>query len=108
MTFASGMGCRIESPAAAAGRKDLALFGESGCRILIVFDEARTGEIEAAARNAGVPYRRLGATGGDRLTIVCGGETWIDQSVAALKDAWEATLPAIAHADLPEERRAAG
>jgi hypothetical protein len=44
-----------------------------------------------------VPFRVLGKVGGDRLTVVVGGETAIDLEVAPLRAAWRAALPALLH-----------
>jgi phosphoribosylformylglycinamidine synthase len=60
-------------------RADALLFGES------------TGTLAA---EHGVPVRRIGRTGGDRLRIAPGsGDAWIDAPVASLRARWAEALP---------------
>ncbi len=67
-------------------KTDTALFGEDHGRALVAYDPAREAEVLAAC--AGVPTRRLGLTGGDRLVA---GD--IDLAVAALREAWGESFP---------------
>jgi phosphoribosylformylglycinamidine (FGAM) synthase-like enzyme len=98
-------GCRVSVPV--TGRTDVALFGESGCRILVSAPADAAAEVEKAAAAAGVSCSRLGTSGGDAVRIETGGKATVDVKLSRIRDAWEATLPAIAHADLPEAARAA-
>jgi len=108
MSLTSDIGCRVDI--ALAGRADLALFGESGCRILVAVEPGAAAQVEARARAAGVSCRSLGASGGERVTVrdAATGKSLIDAAIVQLRRGWEATLPAIAHADAPEAVRAAG
>jgi phosphoribosylformylglycinamidine synthase len=68
-------------------------FGEDqGRYVLAVADAAPLLE---AARGAGVPARRLGRSGGEALVLPDGQAI----SVATLRDAHEATLPALMDGD---------
>jgi phosphoribosylformylglycinamidine synthase len=65
------------------------LFGEDQARYVLTASPAKTAEIEAAAKAAGVPVARIGKTGGDTLTLP--GEAPI--SIAELVRAHEDWLP---------------
>jgi phosphoribosylformylglycinamidine synthase len=106
--LASNSGCHIDVQV--EDRPDRALFGESGCRILVSIAAARAASVEARAAAAGVPCRAVGTSGGDRIVIrdAKSQASLVDVAVARLREKWEGTLPQIAHADLPEEARAAG
>ena len=93
------MGVAVE--VATGERADVAMFGESGCRVIVAIDPERTGDLARAARRARVPCVELGVAGGDRFLIRAGEGTanarvLIDRSVDELVRAHEATLPAIA------------
>jgi len=107
MCFASNVGCRVEVET--AGRSDVALFGESGCRIVIAVAAGEGAGIEARAAAADVACRRLGTSGGDAVRIAesGSGRVLVDVRIERLRSAWDATLPAIAHADTPQAKRAA-
>jgi phosphoribosylformylglycinamidine synthase len=98
----SGIGCAAEITF--SGRVDRALFGESGCRILVTLPEELAFDFEETAREAGVPAVRIGTTGGVRMVVdrvaKAGTEApllrLIDVSLERLREGWEATLPAIA------------
>ena len=107
MCLASGIGCRVDVDL--PSRADLALFGESGCRILVAVAAGEGAAIEARAGAAGVACRRLGTGGGDAIRIrdARSARMLIDVKLERLRAAWEATLPTIAHADAPESVRAA-
>jgi phosphoribosylformylglycinamidine synthase len=73
-------------------RPDALLFGESSGRVVAA--GASTDELLAAAAEEGVPARRIGTTGGDRLRIArAGGPTWIDVPVARLRELWARAIP---------------
>jgi len=85
-----GVGVRVQFPDVL--RPEAWLFGESTGRVLI-----STAEPEAllrAARSAGLPARRVGETGGERLVIRGeSGRLWIDESTEALYHIWSRALP---------------
>jgi phosphoribosylformylglycinamidine synthase len=84
------VGARIEL--ADSIRPDALLFGESTGRV--VTTSADPDGLLAAAAEAGVPARRVGRTGGDRLVVGPeGGEPWIDTSVDELHRIWQTALP---------------
>ena len=84
MAMASGIGADI---AVAGPHLHAKLFGEDQARYVIAVADAET--VLAAAAKAGVPARRLGATGGDALSV--NGADKI--SLAALKTAHESWFP---------------
>ncbi len=67
------------------GRWDAALFGETPSRAVVTCSAADAERVEAAAREAGVPCARLGATGGARFTIP---GLLLDEPLADLADAF--------------------
>ncbi len=83
------------------------LFGEGPSRVLISVDPARWDEVAAGAARQGIPLRRLGEVGGERLRIRLSGEGAtgaaeergatvaddVDESLVVLRHAWDAGLP---------------
>jgi phosphoribosylformylglycinamidine synthase II len=94
----SGIGCSVDLRS--EERADVALFGESGCRIVLALVPDVVTEVGHRAAAAGVPFRVIGTTGGDHLRITVGttsaGTLQLDVSLHDLQDRREATLPAIA------------
>jgi phosphoribosylformylglycinamidine synthase len=81
--------CGLEaSDVAVAGRADAALFGEAPSRIIV--STAQPAALEALAREGGVPFLRLGRTGGERLRL----GALLDAPVAELRSAYEGGLVA--------------
>ncbi len=73
-------------------RADALLFGESTGRVIV--SSAAPERLQALAAECGVPARRIGSTGGDRLRIAPGaGDPWIDARVAALRACWANAIP---------------
>jgi phosphoribosylformylglycinamidine synthase II len=73
-------------------RLDALLFGESTGRVVTATADPEA--LLALAAAAGVPARRIGETGGDRLVIAStAGAAWIDGEVAQLAAIWEHGLP---------------
>jgi phosphoribosylformylglycinamidine synthase II len=64
MALAGGIGATVNGPEG----PDF-WFGEDQARYVIAVPETAAGEIETRAREAGIPLMRLGATGGDTLTL---------------------------------------
>jgi phosphoribosylformylglycinamidine synthase II len=75
------------------------LFSESASRAVVSVDPARAGTLVALAAEAGVPFARLGETGGPRMVF---GEEF-ELRVAEAREIHEGVLP-----NLMELRRAAG
>ncbi len=86
MAMASGIGATLEAP---PGPAHGAWFGEDQGRYVLAVKEA--GPVLAAAAAAGVPATRLGRSGGGDLVLGPGSAI----SVARLRAAHEATLPAL-------------
>jgi phosphoribosylformylglycinamidine synthase len=88
------IGCRIELDDRT--RADVALFGESGARVLLACASDRLDEIGGEATRLGVRLSRLGTTGGDRLNIARDGNDLVDVAIAEIDAAWSSALPRIA------------
>ena len=95
-TLATGVGATVELPQV-RGPADprpeqvplAALVSESASRVLLAAPPEAAEELKTLARAAGVPAARLGATGGDRLTV----PGLLDLPLAQLRDAYEGALP---------------
>jgi len=87
MAMASKIGATLEAPSGVAAHGFW--FGEDQGRYIITVDEAKVEAINANASKAGVTLFRLGATGGDALTLP--GERPI--LVSALHERFEGWLP---------------
>jgi phosphoribosylformylglycinamidine synthase len=73
-------------------RPDALLFGESPGRVIATTRDA--GGLASLAQKHGVSARRVGTTGGDRLTITpSSGSPWIDLPVADLHESWARAIP---------------
>ena len=77
-----------ETPAAA-------LFGEAPSRVVVSVAPGDVAEIERLATARGVPARRLGVTGGQRLVLERGGARLVEVELAAVRDARERCLESI-------------
>jgi phosphoribosylformylglycinamidine synthase len=95
-TLAAGVGATVELPEI-QGSADLepaqvplaALVSESASRVLLAAPPEAADQLKTLARTAGVPATRLGATGGDRLTV----PGLLDLPLSQLRDAYEGALP---------------
>ncbi|HEY7057892.1 MAG TPA: phosphoribosylformylglycinamidine synthase subunit PurL, partial [Vicinamibacterales bacterium] len=93
-----GLGCSVDlqappSPAASeALLVNAALFSESASRIVVSAAAMHESEILARAAAAGVPARRIGRTGGPRLSIAVDGRPAVDLPVADAEHAWSTAL----------------
>ena len=65
------------------------LFGESASRVVAAVAPAREGSFRGLAATRGVPFARLGETGGPRAVI----DGLVDLQVAELADVWETAIP---------------
>ena len=89
--FGTAMGATADIPevAAAAGFGDVAaLFGESASRVIVSVDAGRTAEVQALARDAGVPAAVVGRVGGDRIRIAVAGRVVLDELVTDVEPLW--------------------
>jgi phosphoribosylformylglycinamidine synthase subunit PurL len=80
-----------------AGRRDAALFGEDASRILVSVASENVAGLQELLTRVGVPFLRLGMTGGDGLRF----SGAIDIAVRDLREAYEAGLPRALGADAP-------
>jgi phosphoribosylformylglycinamidine synthase len=84
------VGARIEL--ADSLRPDALLFGESPGRVIATTADAE--RLLAIAARHGIPARRIGTTGGDRLRVAPpGGAPWLDESVGELHAVWQNAIP---------------
>ena len=65
------------------------LFSESASRAVVTIEPGKEGSFRGLAATRGVPFERLGETGGPRAVI----EGVLDLPVERLADAWEGALP---------------
>ena len=70
------------------GRTDLTLFGEGPSRVIVSVDPVRALEFEALMAESAIPWRWIGATGGERLRIGRGATTVVDADLRGLQHAW--------------------
>jgi phosphoribosylformylglycinamidine (FGAM) synthase-like enzyme len=93
----AGAGCGCDVTLAADRRRDRALFGESGCRMLLAVDAEHAEAVSATAERAGVALLYLGKTAGTDVVIRdAGGAVVVRAPLTDLRTAWEETLPHIA------------
>src|SRR5688500_3309368 len=71
---------------------ELELFSESASRIVVSVDASKEKELVSRAVAAGVPARRLGTTGGNRIAIAVNGSNVIDLAVAEAERLWGTAL----------------
>ncbi len=86
MAVSGGTGFRVAPMGGHA-----ALFGEGPTRVLLSVPEVRVSLVLERAAAAGVPARRLGTAGGDRLVV----EDELDVGLEAALSAWHDTLPEV-------------
>jgi phosphoribosylformylglycinamidine synthase len=65
------------------------LFGESASRAVVSVSSEHEGSLRGLAATRGVPFQRLGETGGPRCVI----EGMVDATVEELTDVWESAIP---------------
>jgi phosphoribosylformylglycinamidine synthase len=65
------------------------LFGESASRVVVSVGSEREGSLRGLAATRGVPFRRLGETGGPRAVI----DGIVDATVTELTEVWERAIP---------------
>ncbi len=69
-------------------RPDLALFGEGPSRVVVSVEPERVRAFEALMAESAIPWRWIGATGGDRLRVALAATTVIDVDTGSLDGAW--------------------
>ena len=65
------------------------LFGESASRVVVSVAPEREGSLRGLAATRGVPFERLGETGGPRAVI----DGMLDATVMELAEVWERAIP---------------
>jgi phosphoribosylformylglycinamidine synthase len=81
-----GIGAAVELASAAE------LFSETASRIVISVAASKEKDVLAHAGRAGVPARRIGATGGSRIAISAAGQKAIDVTVAEAEHVWSTAI----------------
>jgi phosphoribosylformylglycinamidine synthase II len=69
----------------------VSLFGESASRVVVSVAPEREGSLRGLAATRGVPFERLGETGGPRAVI----DGMIDMTVSELAEVWEGAIPSL-------------
>ena len=98
--MASNLGATVD---AGEGPEHAVLFGEDQARYLVALSDAEVAGFTASATEAGVPVRRLGTAGGERLSIA--GR--LDLTVRALTVAHESWFPSYMSGTVMEPSAAA-
>jgi phosphoribosylformylglycinamidine synthase len=81
-----GVGCEVTVE---RGRRlDETLFGEGPSRVVVTVEPAREREFEALMAESAIPWRWIGTTGGERLSVKTSGGMVIDVPVDRLEHAW--------------------
>ena len=88
-----GIGADVSIDSVAVARNDVtnraaALFGESATRVVVSVAPDATAEMLKRAKDAGVPARVIGRTGGNELRIAVGGHVAIAVAIADAERAW--------------------
>ena len=90
-----GIGLEVSLPPvgfAGEGRDDLilaaTLFGETASRVVVSVAESQTEDVLGRARDAGVPARVVGRTGGARFQLSVDSTPAIDYPLAEIERAW--------------------
>ena len=65
------------------------LFGESASRMVVSVPSEREGSFRGLAATRGVPFERVGETGGPRAVV----DGMFDRTIEELRDAWETAIP---------------
>jgi phosphoribosylformylglycinamidine synthase len=87
--LARGVGFAAEA-ASIDGRLDAALFGEAASRAVLSVAPGRVAAVEALLNEIGLPFARLGSTGGAALRL----PPYLDAPLASLGEAYETGLAA--------------
>src|SRR5688572_6283071 len=94
--FDTPLGADVDVPAvdaAVAAFADTAtLFGESASRVVVSVDKERTAELEAIAKEAGVPVAAIGRVGGSRIRVAIAGRAVIDEQRSDVERLWAGAI----------------
>jgi phosphoribosylformylglycinamidine synthase len=86
VTGPARVGC--EARLAEGGRADLLLFGEGPSRVIVTVEPPRVREFEALMAESAIPWRWIGTTGGERVTIRIGDRLVASVGLEEIDDAW--------------------
>jgi len=86
VTGPAGVGCDVTLKA--RGRADLVLFGEGPSRVIVSVSPPYAREFEALMAESAIPWRWIGTTGGNRLSIRIGAEAAVSAAIEDLDNAW--------------------
>ncbi|MEO5652605.1 MAG: phosphoribosylformylglycinamidine synthase subunit PurL [Marmoricola sp.] len=86
----NGIGAVVDLAGVSGGDPFLALFSESGARVVVTVAPEDEGRLFELAEEHGVPVTNLGCTGGEELAV----DGVFSVPVTELHQAWVATLPA--------------
>jgi phosphoribosylformylglycinamidine synthase subunit PurL len=84
-----GLGAAIDLESVSV---DIALFSESASRVVVSVSSSNEAELLKRASAAGLPARRIGRVGGQRLQIRVNGEPAIDVAVSDAEQVWATAL----------------
>jgi phosphoribosylformylglycinamidine synthase len=85
-SMSGGLGARVQLEPGI--RLSALLFGESTGRAIVTFTASQESAVRSAAGEAGVPVRVIGRVESDRLRILAGQESLVDEPVAGLRELW--------------------
>ena len=83
---AVGIGCEVAVEV--ARRLDETLFGEGPSRVVVSVEPERQREFEALMAESAIPWRWIGSTGGEKLSIRVTGRLVVDVAVDRIEHAW--------------------
>jgi phosphoribosylformylglycinamidine synthase len=69
------------------------LFAESPSRIVLSVKSENVDQVKEIASETGAILAVIGEVGGEKMTIVCGGETLVTESIENLQSVWSNALP---------------
>jgi phosphoribosylformylglycinamidine synthase subunit PurL len=85
-SMSGGLGARVQLEPGI--RPSALLFGESTGRAIVTFAASQESAVRSAAGEAGVPLHVIGRVESDRLRILAGRESLVDEPVAGLRGLW--------------------
>jgi phosphoribosylformylglycinamidine synthase len=87
-----GLGVTVDVPSCPSLPSLFAFFSESASRIVLSVEASKEQDVLARAAAAGVPARRIGTTGGDRLRVTVDGAAAIDVAVSEAEHLWSTAI----------------
>jgi len=87
-----GIGATVDIPSPPSLPSWSSCFSESASRIVVSVEASKEQDVLARAASAGIPARRIGTTGGDRVTVSVNGTAAIDVTVADAERTWSTAI----------------